>query len=370
VSWKPGVTMIVGSVPLDGPREVFQACASALSPYLGAYPDGETGDRKYWTFGLAQLVYSKHPDLVSVNAPEGGEVTQPGKDASSEAWNKSWWTFRLRDGVESLTFDRLHYAPAAAESYAVFARLREDGVVPADARFQVSLPATGSAVMGFFARADEWPVIYDAYRRAIRAEVARIVEQVPSEDLVIQWDIASEVRDILAGDRPLLPWSPQTSVEEKWQRHLGDMNELSYEIPDEVGLGYHFCFGTWGGWPKSVSDDISIHVRLANEAVRRAGRRVDYVHMPVMPDAGDDFFPPLEELSIGETKAFLGIVLNDGLENFERRATAAGRHLSDFGIASYCGWGREAPGDVPALLADLQACCERFTQMPPLPFTR
>ncbi len=354
--------MIVGSVPLEDSEEVFRACGDALSPYLAHFPDGETGDRKYWTFGLAQLVYSRHPDLVAVNAPEQGEVVQPGPGASSEEWNRSWWTFRLREGVDTLTFDRLHYVPAAVESYGVFKRLRDEGVLPDDARFQVSLPATGSAVMGFFAHADEWPVIYDAYRRAIRAEVAQIVEQVPAEDLVVQWDIASEVRDLLAGDRPLLPWSPQTSLAEKWQRHLDDMNELSYEIPDEVGLGYHFCFGTWGGWPKSRSDDISIHVRLANEAVRRAGRRVDYVHMPVMPDATDDFFPPLEQLEIGDTKPFLGIVLNDGMEEFERRAKAAARHLPDFGIASYCGWGREAPADVPVLLADLRACCDRFTE--------
>jgi hypothetical protein len=360
-----GVTMIVGSVPLDGPEEVFRACASALSPYLSRYPDGETGSRKYWTFSLASLVYSQHPDLEAVNAPASGEVHQPGRDASQEEWNSSWWTFRLRDGVDSLTFERLHYTQAAVESYGIFSRLREEGVIPSGARFQVSLPATGSAVMGFFARSEEWPVIYDAYRRAIRAEVARIVEQVPAEDLVIQWDIASEVRDILAGDRPLLPWSPQTSLEEKWRRHLGDMNELSREIPEEVVLGYHFCFGTWGGWPKSYADDATVVVRLANEAVRRAGRRVDYVHMPVMPDAGDDFFPPLEDLSIGDTKPYLGIVLNDGMEAFERRAKAVARYLPDFGIASYCGWGREAPDDVPALLADLRASCERFTQALP-----
>lgn len=362
MSFKPGVTMIVGSVPLAGPEQVFRACGSSLSPYLAAYPDGETGDRKYWTFSLAQLIYSKHPDLVAVNAPEGGEVSQPGREASSEEWNRSWWTFRLRDGVERLTFGPLHYAPAAVESYGIFTRLRDEGVLPRGARFQISLPATGSAVMGFFAHSNEWPAIYDAYRRAIRSEVKRIVEQLPPDDLVIQWDIASEVRDILAGDRPLLPWSPQTSLEEKWQRHLGDMNELSYEIPDAVGLGYHFCFGTWGGWPKSYADDASVVVRLANEAVRRAGRRVDYVHMPVMPDARDDFFPPLADLAIGETKPFLGIVLNDGMAEFERRAKTAARYLSDFGIASYCGWGREAPEDVPALLADLHACCERLTQ--------
>jgi hypothetical protein len=354
--------MIVGSVPLEGPEEVFRACATALAPYLSAYPDGETGPRKYWTFSLASLVYSRHPDLVAVNAPDGNQVEQPERDASQEEWNRSWWTFRLRDGVEALRFDHLHYAPAAAESYAVFSRLRDESVIPEGARFQVSLPATGSAVMGFFARSEEWPVIYDAYRRAIRAEVQQIVEHVPHDELVIQWDIASEVRDILAGDRPLLPWSPQTSLEEKWQRHLGDMNELSADIPEEVALGYHFCFGTWGGWPKSHADDASVVVRLANEAVRRAGRKVDYVHMPVMPDAGDDFFPPLADLTIGDTRPYLGIVLNDGMHKFERRARAAARYLSDFGIASYCGWGREAPEDVPALLADLRASCELFTQ--------
>ena len=64
---------------------------------------------------------------------------------------------------------------------------------------------------------------------------------------------------------------------------------------------------------------------------------------------------------------FLGIVLNDGPEAFERRANAVARYLPDFGIASYCGWGREAPEDVPVLLADLQACCERFTELVPVP---
>jgi hypothetical protein len=105
--------------------------------------------------------------------------------------------------------------------------------------------------MGFFEQADDWPVAYAGYRRAIRAEVAAIAEIVPHEDLAVQWDTASEVRDILAGDEPLLPWSPHTSLEEKWSRHLQDMNELAGTVPEDAVLGYHFCFGTWGGWPKS-----------------------------------------------------------------------------------------------------------------------
>jgi hypothetical protein len=363
VTTTKGAAMVVGSVPLASAEDVFRACARELSPFLSAYPDGEVGERRYWTFSLASLIYSKHPDLEAVNTPPGGVVQQPTRDASKEEWNRSWWTFRLREGVTSITFDRLHYAPAAAESYGVFRRLRSEGVIPSHAKFKVCLPATGSAIMGFFARPADWPALSDAYRRAIRAEVARIVEQIPAEDLVIQWDIASEVRDILAGDRPLLPWSPQTSLEEKWQRHLGDMGELSRDIPEDVALGYHFCFGTWGGWPKSHAPDMSVCVRLANEAVVRAGRRVDYVHMPVMPDATAAFLTPLQNLSIGDTKPYLGIVLEDGLEGFERRAKAASRYLTNFGIASYCGWGRESPEEVPRLLAGLRSCAERFTKV-------
>ena len=364
---KPGTVHLVGSVPLEGVEDVFRACAGGLGSLAASFPDGEVGQRKYWTFFLPQRTYSVHPDLEAVNEPPGRQVRQPAPGASQQEWNESWWTFQLRPGVTQVTYDSLGYVEEATRSYEIFRRLRDEGVIPAGARFQASFPATGSAVMGFFARPADWPVVYDAYRRAIRNEVAQIVAAIPHEDLVIQWDIASEVRDILAGDAPLLPWSPQTSLEEKWQRHLGDMEHLSRDIPDDVVLGYHFCFGTWGGWPKSVAPDASVCVRLANEAVLRAGRRVDYVHLPVMPDADDAWFEPLDGLAIGETWPFFGIVLDDGLDEFERRARAVHRFVPAFGVASYCGWGREDPAKVPALVANLRDSAERLTTVMPTP---
>ena len=36
---------LVGSVPLSGPREVFETVAAALGPRLKRIPDGETGER-------------------------------------------------------------------------------------------------------------------------------------------------------------------------------------------------------------------------------------------------------------------------------------------------------------------------------------
>jgi hypothetical protein len=102
---------------------------------------------------------------------------------------------------------------------------------------------------------------------------------------------------------------------------------------------------------------------LANEAVARAGRRVDYVHIPVMPDAAAEFFAPLQSLRLGDTRTYLGVVLGDGRDAFAKRVIDASRYLPRFGIASYCGWGREDPGNVPRLFADLRECCERFAAM-------
>jgi hypothetical protein len=355
--------LLVGSVPLPTAEEVFRTCAASLGTLVDSYPDGEVGDRKYWTFYLPTRTYSGHPDLEAVNAPSDGQAHQPGRDADAKEWADSWWTFKLRPGVTSLELPALGYAEEAEKSYAIFSRLRDAGEIPAHARFQVSFPTTGSAIMGFFAVAEDWPVVYEAYRRAVRAEVSAIADFVDHRDLTVQWDTASEVRDILAGDEPLLPWSPRTSLEEKWSRHLQDMNALAGVVPEQAVLGYHFCFGTWGGWPKSIAPDIGICVRLANEAAARAGRTVDYVHMPVMPDADEAFFEPLQELEIGETWSYLGIVLDDGLDAFERRARAAQRYLPEFGVASYCGWGREDPADLPGILANLRASAGRLEQV-------
>jgi hypothetical protein len=107
---------------------------------------------------------------------------------------------------------------------------------------------------------------------------------------------------------------------------------------------------------------MAVCVRLANEAFARAGRRVDYVHMPVLPDAGERFFEPLRDLAIGEARPYLGLVLDDGFDAFERRAAAASRHVDGFGIASFCGWGREAPASLPGILANLRESAQRLVE--------
>jgi hypothetical protein len=60
------------------------------------------------------------------------------------------------------------------------------------------------------------------------------------------------------------------------------------------------------------------------------------------------FFRPLVDLDAGDARVFLGIVLPlDGAPGLKLRHATASRYLSDFGVAMYCGFGRQ-PGDDPS----------------------
>jgi hypothetical protein len=111
--------------------------------------------------------------------------------------------------------------------------------------------------------------------------------------------------------------------------------------------------------------DLRLCVDLSNDTVPRAGRRVDYVHMPVPVDPGPEFFAPLADLDIGDTKVYLGLVHHeDGIEGARRRIALAGEVLPEFGIAAVCGYGREDPAAVGDVLALHRACAAELPDTP------
>ena len=60
---------------------------------------------------------------------------------------------------------------------------------------------------------------------------------------------------------------------------------------------------------------------------------------------------PLDDLDVGDTKVFLGIVHHtDGIDDFRRRRDLARKHLASFGIGSVCGYGRVEPEKLPEIL--------------------
>ena len=135
-----------------------------------------------------------------------------------------------------------------------------------------------------------------------------------------------------------------------WERFTGPVSRLTRLIPEDVPVGYHLCYGTFPEWPMYEARDMGLLVRMANYAVAESGRTVDWLHMAgprYLRSEDESFFRPLSDLEPGDARVFLGIVLPvDGEAGLERRHRTASRFLDDFGVAMYCGFGRQ-PGAEP-----------------------
>jgi hypothetical protein len=133
-----------------------------------------------------------------------------------------------------------------------------------------------------------------------------------------------------------------------WERFAGPLTRLTRDISEDALVGYHLCYGTFPEWPMYEARDLGLLVRMANFAVAQSGRRADWLHLAgpkYLRSEDDDFFRPLADLEPGDARVYLGIVLPvDGAAGLKRRHATASRYLGDFGVAMYCGFGRQ-PGE-------------------------
>jgi hypothetical protein len=336
--------LLVGSVPLDSVEEVMRTFGGALAKHLPAIPDGEVGERRSWVNRLSYQIFNGHADLETIRRPQSVDgVEQLLPRSRDDAWN-----FKVRPGVERVRFahpgSRLGYAKDAVSSYFVFRTLREKGIIPAGVRFQISMPMVNSVIRPlYFPDARDLGRIRPGYEEAIAAEVAAILARIPNEDLAIQWDCAWEVSAVhgIAKDNP---------AEAEIETHVAPIGRLSENIPDVVQLGFHFCFGTFGGWPAFAPDDLGRTVELVNAAVARTGRRVDWVHIPTLDTLNDAFYAPLANLEAKGARTYLGAIHN--MATLQARLEVARKFVADFGLAAYCGFGRTPPAELPQILHD------------------
>src|SRR5262249_48373105 len=155
---------------------------------------------------------------------------------------------------------------------------------------------------------------------------AMIVEKIPAKELAIQWDCSTEIQDAYGG---IQGYPMEGGVE----RSLSQVRNLSPHIPADVALGYHFCFGTLGGWPRFQPDHLGQAVKLANAFVAASGRKVDWIHLPVLDRSDDAFFAPLKELTPQGARVYLGAIHN--MTGFEARIATARKFWPDFGLGAY-----------------------------------
>jgi hypothetical protein len=219
-------------------------------------------------------------------------------------------------------------------------------MIAAGTRFQVCLP-TALAVIDAFCAKNAVLQIEPAYELAMRTEVAKIAAEIPHNDLCIQWDLCVE----------MILWDGRSTFYSQVADKAGIIertHRLCREIPEGVELGFHLCYGDFEAKHFIEPLDASSMVSLGNALVKNAGHAVSYVHMPVPIERDDDaFFTPLEDLNFPDgCELFLGLVhAGDGTEGALRRAKAANKVVSNFGIATECGLGRcKTPDDVRRLL--------------------
>jgi hypothetical protein len=185
--------------------------------------------------------------------------------------------------------------------------------------------------------------IRPGYEAAIAAELDAILESIPHQDLALQWDCAWEVS---AASHPPADCPGEGDL----ATHVAPIGRLSRKLPSEVALGFHFCFGTFGGWPRFAPDDLGRVVDLVNAAVAATGRRVDWVHIPALDRSDDEFYAPLAGLTVGDARVYLGLI--HSMASFAQRLAVARKFLPAFGLAAYCGFGRIPPEQLPQILDD------------------
>ena len=329
---------LVGSVPLPDAETVFRTVSDAWGPHLRRVSDGETGRRGRWIWFQREML-EQHPAMeLDPDEPPYALYQWDGQLLRETSY------IRFRPGVDPAAVDfPTGYAEAALESFDLYARLQDDGVVPGDARFQVSLPTPMATAYMYVSPASRDAYI-PAYERSLLAAVNEILASTPHDRLSIQWDVCQEV--LLFED-----YFPHRPADYKAQV-FAELGRLGNAVPGTVDLGYHLCYGSPRDEHLVMPRDMGILVEIANGIVDGMNRRVDFIHMPVPQDRTDvEYFLPLEGRRLpAATELILGLIHHDDRAGDQARIDAARAFVDSFGVASECGWGRTDPARVPGLL--------------------
>ena len=129
------IVHFVGSIPLPDAETVFRTLAAATGPHLKRLPDGETGIRKTWIRFLQQVLADNPAIEVASDVPPFKFTQWDGKLLREIP------RLRVKPGarLDPATV-KTGYADMAIESWRLFDRLQQEGIIPAGVKFQISLP--------------------------------------------------------------------------------------------------------------------------------------------------------------------------------------------------------------------------------------
>lgn len=317
--------LMVGGLPFDNLEDVYRSLSEHLGTTIKRMPDGER-------MGWLAKVWRSHAQNPSLR--EDGHAHLNGQRPIAAP------AFCLCEdaAADNLILGPYGYAENARRSYATFKRLKEEGVIPPDVRFQATLAGPGTTVYSVKVEPDR---LLPRAAQALVNEIQEIVRDIPANELAIQLDVAMEAEH---EEYVRAPDTFDTPVHEKFhwtQAQMADaVANVANSIPAEVELGFHICT-IWHHDPAGGQDNTVV-VETINALVDRIKRPITYFHIPVIPehDRIEDY-EPLRGLRLGkETKLFLGLInLVDGIAGAEHRIRLAEQIVPDFGVSFYCGLG-------------------------------
>jgi hypothetical protein len=317
--------LLVGSVPVRPAASVFETVAAHLGTLAPRIPDGEMMGwlRRVWrSFAL-------HPQLEEAGVTKlhaGAPFLLP--------------LYRPKPGVAAseLTLGPYGYAENAAQSYAAFKRLRDEGKIAPGTRFQVCMAGPGTSAYVITLPAAE---LLPLAREVLAREIDGIAAAVPPSDLAIQLDIAMEAEHEEYLRRPHAFATPVHGIFDWTHDEMAQsVAWLANRIPGEIELGFHIC-SIWHHCPEGGQDN-AVLVETVNLLSAKIGRPIAYFHLPIVPehDKPADYAPLADLRPHPETKLYLGLInLADGVEGARRRIALARAVVPDFGVSFFCGLG-------------------------------
>jgi hypothetical protein len=328
---------LVGSLPLDDAKSVFETVGPQMGASMETIPDGETGRRQRWISFIADQLKA-HPDL---------EVDPTEPKFPFKQWDGEivYWVERRRfkPNVDphAIKFDT-GYARDALHNYEIFKQQKDAGIIPAHIRYQICM-ATPLAITYNFMSPKVYESFTEVYTRHLEAELEQITSALPHDQIAYQWDVCPEV----------LMWEGYFEQPSDYRAQILDsLGRLSRSVPEATTLGYHLCYGSPKDEHMIQPKDMSLLVELANGIAGAVKRPLQFIHMPVPhPRSDDAYFKPLTGLKLAaETALYLGLVHSGDAAGNAAKLTAARRYTTVSGIGAECGMGRGDPADLPTWL--------------------
>jgi hypothetical protein len=336
---KHPIIHFVGSIPLPDSETVFRTLSAATGAHLTRLPDGETGIRKSWIRFL-QDVLAENPAIeVAKDVPPFKFTQWDGKVVREIP------RLRLKPGAKPNPDEfKTGYADMAIASWGLFDRLQKAGTIPAQVKFQVSIPTPIAPTYNNMVPGDR-PGLLPALTQHFIGEVSKIAKAVPNDKLAIQWDVCQEV----------LAWEgyyDKGPVDFRTEA-IDVLTKIGNAVPQTVELGYHLCYGSPADEHMVLPKDSGLMVEMTNAIAANVKRPIQFFHLPVIKARTDDaYYAPLEKLKLApETELYLGLIHHNDPTGDATRLAMARRHARVDGVGTECGMARGDPARLNSMLA-------------------